>query len=53
MTISDCDFGTPTAAGPASATVPGPIYAYNVEGIELRNVRIAGQALNTTITDPR
>jgi polygalacturonase len=51
--ISDCDFGTPAAAGPASATVPGPIYAYNVAGIELKNVTIAGKVYNTTITDAR
>src|SRR5205823_4884129 len=43
VTITDCDFGTPAAAGPASATVPGPIYAYNVHDIVLKNVTIAGQ----------
>lgn len=53
MTISNCNFGSPTAAGPASATVPGPIYAWNVNGITLQNVTIAGQLYNTTITDLR
>ena len=53
VTISDCDFGTPAAAGPASATVPGPIYAYNVHDIVLKNVTIAGKVYNTTIADPR
>ncbi len=53
VTISNCDFGTPTAAGPASATTPGPIYAWNVNGIALQNVTIAGQLYNTTITDVR
>jgi len=53
VTISDCDFGTPAAAGPASATAPGPIYAYNVHDIVLKNVTIAGTVYNTTVTDPR
>jgi polygalacturonase len=53
VTITDCDFGTPAAAGPASATVPGPIYAFNVSGIVLKNVTIAGVAYNTTISDAR
>ncbi|WP_242468381.1 hypothetical protein [Burkholderia plantarii] len=39
--------------GPASATTPGPIYAWNVNGIALQNVTIAGQLVNTTITDVR
>jgi polygalacturonase len=53
VTISDCDFGTPAAAGPASASVPGPIYAYNVHDIVLKNVKIAGVAYNTTVSDLR
>ena len=53
VTISDCDFGTPASAGPASATVPGPIYAYNVHDIVLKNVTIGGTVYNTTVTDPR
>ena len=44
-TISDCDFGTPSAARPASATTLGPIYAYNVHDIVLKNVKIAGDGL--------
>ena len=53
MRIVECDFGSPIASGPASATVAGPIYAYNVQDITLVNTLIAGQAVNTTITDPR
>ncbi|MCZ2496891.1 endopolygalacturonase [Xylophilus sp. Kf1] len=53
VTISDCDFGTPSAAGPASATVPGPLYAFNVHDIVLKNVTIAGVAYNTTLSDVR
>jgi len=53
VTIRDCDFGTPAAAGPASATVAGPIYAWNVNAINLSNVRIAGNTLNTTVSDLR
>ena len=53
VTITDCDFGTPLAAGPASATVPGPIYAYNVQDIVLQNVKIGGTIVNTTVSDPR
>ncbi|KVK75920.1 endopolygalacturonase [Burkholderia cepacia] len=53
VTISECDFGTPTAVGPASATMPGPIYAYNVHDIVLKNVTIAGSVYNTTISDVR
>jgi len=53
VTIRDCDFGTPAAAGPASATVAGPIYAWNVNAINLSNVRIAGTTLNTTVSDLR
>ncbi|HUD34286.1 MAG TPA: endopolygalacturonase, partial [Variovorax sp.] len=53
VTIRDCDFGTPAAAGPAGATVPGPIYAYNVHDIVLKNVRIGGTIYDTTIVDAR
>ncbi len=53
VTIRDCDFGTPVASGTPTATSPGPIYAYNVSGMTLSNVVIAGQAVNTTITDRR
>lgn len=53
VTIRDCDFGTPAAAGPASATVAGPIYAWNVNAISLNNVRIAGNTLNATVSDLR
>jgi polygalacturonase len=53
VTIADCDFGSPIATGPASATVPGPIYAYNVHDITLRNTLIAGRTYDTTISDPR
>ncbi|MBC8727715.1 glycoside hydrolase family 28 protein [Paraburkholderia sp. UCT2] len=53
VTISNCDFGTPVAAGPASASTPGPIYLYNVHDITLQNVIIAGQTLNQTLSDPR
>ncbi|MBT1539787.1 glycoside hydrolase family 28 protein [Ralstonia solanacearum] len=53
VTITDCDFGSPVAAGPAGATAPGPIYAYNVSGITLTNVRIGTQLYNTTVSDTR
>ncbi|MDD7810185.1 glycoside hydrolase family 28 protein, partial [Ralstonia solanacearum] len=53
VTITDCDFGSPVAAGPASATAPGPIYAYNVSDITLTNVRIGTQLYNTTVSDTR
>jgi polygalacturonase len=53
VTISDCDFGSPAAVGPASATAPGPIYAYNVHDIVLKNVTIAGTVYNTTVVDTR
>lgn len=53
VTISDCDFGTPVCVGPASATVPGPVYAFNVQALVLTNVVIAGSTCNTTISDVR
>jgi hypothetical protein len=43
ITISDCDFGTPKS----SAT---PWYAYNVQGLKLRNIIIAGKRFDTDIT---
>ncbi|HEY6451958.1 MAG TPA: glycoside hydrolase family 28 protein [Steroidobacteraceae bacterium] len=53
ITISDCDFGSPTARGPASPSVPGPIYAYNVRDVILQNVRIGDRTYNTVISDVR
>ena len=53
VTISNCDFGTPVAAGPATVTSPGPIYAFNVNGLTLSNTVIAGTTYNTTISDVR
>nr|WP_321789777.1 hypothetical protein [Burkholderia pyrrocinia] len=38
---------------PVAITSPGPIYAFNVSAMTLTNVTIAGQAVNTTITDKR
>ena len=43
VTISDCDFGTP-------ANVDQPCYLYNVEGLTLKNVTIAGRVHNTTMS---
>ncbi|HEY4297338.1 MAG TPA: glycoside hydrolase family 28 protein [Paraburkholderia sp.] len=53
VTISDCNLGTAVCAGPASATTPGPIYAYNVNGITLKNVMIGSTTYNTTVVDQR
>ena len=53
VTITDCDLGTPTAKGPASPAVPGPIYVYNAREITLRNVRIDGRVYNTVMSDVR
>ncbi|MGU7769984.1 glycoside hydrolase family 28 protein [Burkholderia sp. MR1-5-21] len=53
VTISHCDFGTPVASGTPTVTSPGPIYAFNVSGMTLSNVVVAGQAINTTIADRR
>lgn len=53
VTISNCDFGSPVAAGPATVTSPGPIYAFNVNAMTLANAVIAGTTYNTTITDLR
>lgn len=43
VTISDCDFGTP--ANPTQ-----PYYLYNVKGLTLKNVTIAGRVHNTTLS---
>ena len=43
ISISDCDFGTPRSA----AT---PWYAYNVRGLKLRNVTVAGKRYDTDIS---
>jgi polygalacturonase len=53
VTITDCDLGSPTAAGPASPSAPGPIYIFNVRNITLRNVRIGGRSYDTVLTDVR
>jgi polygalacturonase len=53
VTISNCNLGTAVSAGPASATTPGPIYAYNVNGITLSNVVIGATTYNTTVVDKR
>jgi len=42
MTISDSDFGTPRNAAE-------PWYVYNVKGLKLANVRIAGKTINTEL----
>ncbi|MCA8227349.1 glycoside hydrolase family 28 protein [Burkholderia vietnamiensis] len=53
VTISNSDFGTPVASGVATVTSPGPIYAFNVSAMTLANVTIAGQVVDTSITDRR
>lgn len=53
VTISNCDFGTPVASGTPTVASPRSIYAFNVSEMTLMNVTIAGQAVNTTITDKR
>lgn len=53
VTISNCNLGTAVAAGPATSTAPGPIYAYNVNGITLKNVVIGSTTYNTTVVDQR
>jgi polygalacturonase len=53
VTISNCNLGTAVSAGPASASTPGPIYAYNVNGIALNNVVIGSTTYNTTVVDQR
>lgn len=53
VTISNCNLGTPVNNGTATSTTPGPIYAYNVNGITLNNVVIGGKTYNTTVVDQR
>ncbi|CAE6836741.1 glycoside hydrolase family 28 protein [Paraburkholderia domus] len=53
VTISNCNLGTAVSAGPASSTTPGPIYAYNVNAITLKNVIIGSTTYNTTVVDQR
>lgn len=53
VSISNCDFGSPVAAGPATVTSPGPIYAFNVSGLKLSDTLIGGAIYNTTISDHR
>ncbi len=43
VTISDCDFGTP-------ANAAQPWFMYNVKGLVLNNVTIAGKVHNTTLS---
>jgi polygalacturonase len=43
VTISDCDFGTP-------ANAAQPWFLYNVKGLALNNVTIAGKVHNTTLS---
>jgi polygalacturonase len=50
VTISNCNLGTPIAAGPASATVPGPLFVSNVKSITLNNVVIAGVTYNSALS---
>lgn len=51
--ILNYNFGMPTAAGPASAITPEPLYAYNVHDTTLQNVVTAGQTFNTIVADAR
>lgn len=43
ISISDCDFGTPRSSA-------APWFAYNVQGLKLRNVTIAGKRVDTEIS---
>jgi len=43
ITIADCNFGTP-------ADTAQPYYLYNVQGLMLDNVTIAGTVYNTTLS---
>ncbi|MES2074763.1 MAG: glycoside hydrolase family 28 protein [Pseudomonadota bacterium] len=45
VTISDCDFGTP-------ANAAQPWFLYNVQGLTLRDVTIAGRLYNTELSAP-
>ncbi|WP_431825460.1 hypothetical protein [Burkholderia sp. F1] len=40
-------------SGVTTATSPGPVDAFDVSGMTLVNVVIAGQAIDATITDRR
>jgi polygalacturonase len=50
VTISDCDLGTPVCMGPASSTVPGPLFVVHTNGITLKNVVVAGTTYNSVLT---
>jgi polygalacturonase len=41
--VSDCDLGTPVNADK-------PLYLYNVKGLKLKNVKIAGKAVNKSFS---
>ncbi|GGF01762.1 hypothetical protein GCM10011611_04080 [Aliidongia dinghuensis] len=43
VTITDCNFGTPVNTGE-------PIYLYNIQGLTLTNVTIAGTVYNTVLS---
>jgi hypothetical protein len=43
VTITDCDFGTPSNA-------ERPWFIYNMRGLTLKNVTIAGKKFNTTLS---
>jgi polygalacturonase len=44
MSISDCDFGTPRNAA-------APWFVHNVQGLSLKNVRIAGKSISAELSD--
>jgi len=50
VTITNCNLGTPVCVGPASSTVPGPVFVANTNGITLNNVVIAGTTYNSVLT---
>ena len=43
VSISDCDFGTP-------ANTAQPYYLYHTQGLQLRNVTIAGKVINASLS---
>ncbi len=45
VTIRDCDFGTPAQAAE-------PFYLYNVSGLVLKNVTVAGKVYDTVLSAP-
>jgi len=53
VSITDCDLGSPTAAGPAGPTAPGPVHIFNARATTLRNVRIGDRTYNTELADDR